>query len=125
MVDTAVERCGRLDMAVNNAGIARGFVPIHELTGELLDQQMNVNVKGVMFGMKHQIPAMKASGGGAVSQHQLHGRHRRRAQDRRLRRLSKHAVTRLTRTAAVESGRKNIPRQRHLPVLHPHAHAGR
>ncbi|WP_370203126.1 SDR family NAD(P)-dependent oxidoreductase [Alloalcanivorax venustensis] len=107
MVDTAVEQFGRLDMAVNNAGIAHGFIPIHELTGELLDQQMNVNVKGVMFGMKHQIPAMKASGGGAIvntsSMAGIGGGPKIGAYA-----ASKHAVIGLTRTAAVESGRKNI-----------------
>jgi len=102
-----VEQFGRLDMAVNNAGIAHGFIPIHELTGELLDQQMNVNVKGVMFGMKHQIPAMKASGGGAIvntsSMAGIGGGPKIGAYA-----ASKHAVIGLTRTAAVESGRKNI-----------------
>ena len=59
MVETALAQFGHLDMAVNNAGIAHGFIPFDQLTEEVLDQQVNVNVKGVMFGMKHQIAAMK------------------------------------------------------------------
>jgi NAD(P)-dependent dehydrogenase (short-subunit alcohol dehydrogenase family) len=107
LVDTALEHHGRLDMAINNAGIAHGFVPLHELTGELLDQQINVNVKGVMYGMKHQIPAMKTSGGGAIvntsSMAGLGAAPKIGAYA-----AAKHAVIGLTRTAAVEYGRKNI-----------------
>ncbi len=107
LVDTALERFGRLDLAANNAGIAHGFLGIEELTGELLDQQMNVNVKGVMFGMKHQIPALRKSGGGAIlntsSMAGIGGGPKIGAYA-----ASKHAVIGLTRTAAVECGRKNI-----------------
>lgn len=107
LVDTALERFGRLDLAANNAGIAHGFLGMEELTGELLDQQMNVNVKGVMFGMKYQIPAMRKSGGGAIlntsSMAGIGGGPKIGAYA-----ASKHAVVGLTRTAAVECGRKNI-----------------
>lgn len=67
MVETALAQFGHLDMAVNNAGIAHGFIPFDQLTEEVLDQQVNVNVKGVMFGMKHQIAAMKENGGSIVN----------------------------------------------------------
>ncbi|WP_101676111.1 SDR family NAD(P)-dependent oxidoreductase [Alloalcanivorax mobilis] len=107
LVDTAVQLYGRLDLAINNAGIAHGFVPIHELTGELLDQQINVNVKGVMYGMKYQIAAMKNNGGGAIvntsSMAGLGAAPKIGAYA-----AAKHAVIGLTRTAAVEYGRKNI-----------------
>jgi NAD(P)-dependent dehydrogenase (short-subunit alcohol dehydrogenase family) len=107
MVDTAMEHFGRLDLAANNAGIAHGFIGIEDLTEEVLDQQMNVNVKGVMFGMKYQIPAMRQSGGGAIlntsSMAGIGGGPKIGAYA-----ASKHAVIGLTRTAAVESGRKNI-----------------
>lgn len=107
LVDTALQLYGRLDMAVNNAGIAHGFVPMQELTGELLDQQINVNVKGVMYGMKYQIAAMKNNGGGVIvntsSMAGLGAAPKIGAYA-----AAKHAVIGLTRTAAVEYGRKNI-----------------
>ena len=107
MVDTALEHFGRLDLAANNAGIAHGFIGVEELTEEVLDQQMNVNVKGVMFGMKYQIPALRQSGGGAIlntsSMAGIGGGPKIGAYA-----ASKHAVIGLTRTAAVECGRKNI-----------------
>lgn len=107
MVDTALEHFGRLDLAANNAGIAHGFIGVEELTEEVLDQQMNVNVKGVMFGMKYQIPALHQSGGGAIlntsSMAGIGGGPKIGAYA-----ASKHAVIGLTRTAAVECGRKNI-----------------
>ena len=116
MVDTAVEQFGRLDMAVNNAGIAHGFIPIHELTGELLDQQMNVNVKGVMFGMKHQIPAMKASGGGAiVNTASINGLSPGNMQG--IYSISKAAVISMTKSFAMECAEFNVRVNALLPGL--------
>lgn len=122
LVDTALERFGRLDMAINNAGIAHGFIPVHELTGELLDQQINVNVKGVMYGMKYQIPALLKAGGGAIvntsSMAGLGAAPKIGAYA-----AAKHAVLGLTRTAAVEYGRKNVrvnavcPYYTHTPMV--------
>lgn len=121
MVDTALSQFGHLDLAVNNAGIAHGFIPFAELTEEVLDQQVNVNVKGVMFGMKHQIAAMKSSGGSIVnvsSMAGLGGAPKIGAYS-----AAKHAVIGLTRTAAVEYAKRNIrvnaicPFYTHTPML--------
>lgn len=60
LVELAVKTFGRLDIAVNNAGIAHNPAPVHEMTEAIIDTQFAVNVKGVMFGMKYQIPAMLA-----------------------------------------------------------------
>jgi NAD(P)-dependent dehydrogenase (short-subunit alcohol dehydrogenase family) len=61
-----VEHFGRLDFAFNNAGIGgEGGAGIAN-TGEVFDRIMNINVRSVFFGMKHQIPAILQSGGGAV-----------------------------------------------------------
>jgi NAD(P)-dependent dehydrogenase (short-subunit alcohol dehydrogenase family) len=67
MVKTAVEKFGRLDCAVNNAGISGPrYTPVADVTEEQWDQVMNVNLKGVWLCMKHEIPAMLANGGGAI-----------------------------------------------------------
>ena len=52
LVELAIEKFGRLDIAVNNAGIAHTPAPVHEMTEAIMDSQFAVNVKGVMFGMK-------------------------------------------------------------------------
>ena len=66
-VKVAMEELGGLHMAHNNAGIA-GPNPVmladHDLA--TFRQVMNLNVEGVFLGMKYQIPAMIASGGGAI-----------------------------------------------------------
>ena len=67
MVAAALDRFGRLDIAVNNAGIAGPrFTPIADVTEAQWDEVMGVNLKGVWLCMKHEIPALLAVGGGAI-----------------------------------------------------------
>jgi NAD(P)-dependent dehydrogenase (short-subunit alcohol dehydrogenase family) len=64
-VDTAVQRYGRLNVLVNNAGILLRKA-IEEMTVEEWDGIMAVNLKGVFLGTKHAIPAMRRAGGGSI-----------------------------------------------------------
>lgn len=57
---------GKLNVLVNNAGIAGDNKPTHELSEEEWDKVQNVNTKGVFFCTKHAIPYMKQSGGGSI-----------------------------------------------------------
>ena len=66
MVDKALGKFGRVDIGVNNAGIAHGLIPLHKLTEDTMNSQFNVNVNGVLFGMKYQIEAMLKQGEGHV-----------------------------------------------------------
>jgi NAD(P)-dependent dehydrogenase (short-subunit alcohol dehydrogenase family) len=66
VMSRAVERFGRIDAAVNNAGIEGKFGPVHEYSAEDFDRIIGVNLRGVWLGMKYQIPHMLAHGGGAI-----------------------------------------------------------
>ncbi len=67
LVEATLARFGRLDCAVNNAGIAGPVgVPVAEIEEESWDQVMNVNLKGVWMCMKYEIPAMLMQGKGAI-----------------------------------------------------------
>lgn len=107
MVDSAIEHYGQLDIAVNNAGIAPDLALTHETDEAVLDLQFNVNVKGVHFGMKHQITQMLKQAEGSIlnvsSLAGLGGAPKVSSYS-----AAKHAVIGLTKTAAVEYGRKNI-----------------
>jgi 3(or 17)beta-hydroxysteroid dehydrogenase len=65
VVAHAVERHGRLDVLVNNAGIAEQAT-IEETSLALWRRILAVNAEGVFLGCKHAIPAMRASGGGSI-----------------------------------------------------------
>lgn len=57
---------GRIDVLVNNAGVSGANKPTHELTEEEWDFVQAINVKGVFFGTKYAVPAMKRAGGGSI-----------------------------------------------------------
>jgi NAD(P)-dependent dehydrogenase (short-subunit alcohol dehydrogenase family) len=66
MVATAVDRWGRLDYAHNNAGIVGAGSPIAEMPFETWQRGIGVMLTGVFLGLKYEIPAILASGGGAI-----------------------------------------------------------
>ncbi len=67
MVKTILDNWGRLDCAFNNAGIiGSSFVGIPNYEPQTWDQVIAINLTGVFLSMKYEIPAMLASGGGAI-----------------------------------------------------------
>jgi NAD(P)-dependent dehydrogenase (short-subunit alcohol dehydrogenase family) len=66
MVASAMDAFGRLDFAFNNAGISGGRPGIDDFEEDIFDRVMAINAKGVWLGMKYEIPAMLAGGGGAI-----------------------------------------------------------
>lgn len=66
MVAAAVDRYGRLDYAFNNAGIEGVSAPMANFTRADWDRMIAVNLTGVFECMRAEIPAMLASGGGAI-----------------------------------------------------------
>ena len=107
LVAATVAAYGRLDYAFNNAGIDIEQGRLADSSEAEFDALMNVNVKGVWLCMKHQIPVMLAQGGGAiVNTASVAGLIA--ASKMGIYCASKHAVIGLTKTAAVEYGKKNI-----------------
>ncbi len=107
MVDAAVAKFGRVDISVNNAGIAPPMAPLHLTTEAMMDSQFNINVKGVQFGMRFQIEQMLKQGHGNIlnvsSMAGIGG-----APGVASYAAAKHAVVGLTKTGAVEYASKNI-----------------
>ncbi len=67
MVETTLEAFGRLDVAFNNAGGGgRGRAPVADTALEEFDAVLDVNLRGTFLCLKYEIPAMLASGGGAI-----------------------------------------------------------
>jgi NAD(P)-dependent dehydrogenase (short-subunit alcohol dehydrogenase family) len=107
MVNQTVSKFGRLDIAFNNAGVEELPSPLAEKTEQLYQQVMDVNVKGVLFSMQAEIPAMLKNGGGAiVNTSSVAGLIGMGTVPIYV--ASKHAVLGLTKAVALEFAKQNI-----------------
>jgi NAD(P)-dependent dehydrogenase (short-subunit alcohol dehydrogenase family) len=107
LVTKTMERFGRLDFAFNNAGVFLDAGPITETTDDVFDRTMNINVRGVFYGMKHQIPAILKSGGGAIVNN-ASALGLRVIPNAAIYNASKFAVIGLTKSAAVEFSAQGV-----------------
>ena len=64
MVAKTLEKYGQLDMAFNNAGIGGEANLTADYSVEGWQKVISINLSGVFYGMKHEIPAMLKAGGG-------------------------------------------------------------
>lgn len=102
MVAFTISRYGRLDGALNNAGIEMSNKPVHELTAEEWAHVMNVDLTGVFYCIKHEVRAMKERGGAIVNTSSGSGlRGQVNAADYV---AAKHGVQGLTKAVATEVG---------------------
>ncbi|MFH8240736.1 SDR family NAD(P)-dependent oxidoreductase [Streptomyces sp. NPDC018321] len=102
LVRESVVRFGGLDIAVNNAGILRGTVPVGEVSEEDWDAVLRTNVTGVWLAMKHEIAHMKDNGGGAIVNVSSNLGAHLRIPNAAAYVTSKAAVSALTRAAALD-----------------------
>jgi NAD(P)-dependent dehydrogenase (short-subunit alcohol dehydrogenase family) len=108
LVDKTVENFGRLDIAFNNAGIEGQMgLTTDAQTVENFDSVFNINVKGVLLAMKHESAAMLRNGGGSIINTSSIAGHIGLA-GAGVYVASKHAVSGLSKSAALEFARKGI-----------------
>jgi NAD(P)-dependent dehydrogenase (short-subunit alcohol dehydrogenase family) len=103
----ALDKFGQLDVAVNNAGITGDLKPLADYSLEGWDKVIAVNLGGVFYGMKYQIPAMLRSGGGSiVNIASILGSVA--ARDSAGYNAAKHGVVGLTKSAALEYSKDGV-----------------
>lgn len=66
LVRAAVERHGRLDVAINNAGITHLPATTADFDVDVFDRVLSVNLRGVFLGLRHELPVMVEQGRGAI-----------------------------------------------------------
>ena len=108
-VTFAVETFGTLNHAVNNAGIGGHQAPAGEVDLDDWNRVISINLNGVMYGMRHQIPAMLKAGAGdcaIVNMASIHGMVA--AIGNGAYTAAKHGVVGLTKNAAAEYGPQGL-----------------
>ena len=107
LVAACLARYGRMDAAFNNAGVLPPQRPIHEVTPEEMNLAIDVDFKGVFFAMQSEIRHFLKVGGGAIVNTASVGA-LIADPNMSVYCAMKHAVSGLTKAAAVEYAQKNI-----------------
>ena len=68
-----VDKWGRLDIVLANAGINGVWAPIDQLTPEEWDQTLNINLKGTFLTVKYAVPHLKKQGGSVIITSSVNG----------------------------------------------------
>ena len=108
-VSHAVSTYGALHFAVNNAGIGGAQAPTGEIDLADWERVIDINLNGVLYGMRYQIPAMLDAGAGdcaIVNMASIHGMVA--AIGNSAYTAAKHGVVGLTRNAAAEYGKHGL-----------------
>jgi NAD(P)-dependent dehydrogenase (short-subunit alcohol dehydrogenase family) len=107
LVDQTVERFGRLDIAVNNAGTEGRPGPVVEQTAESYAATFDTNVLGTLLSMKHELRVMTAQGSGSIVNISSTYGHEG-AKGASVYAGSKHAVEGMTKSAALEAAGSGV-----------------
>jgi len=107
LIQAAIDEFGRLDFAVNNAGVSMRPASTVDIDEAEWDRVININLKSVYLCMKHEIPHMQKVGGGVIinisSLAGIRGKEGTLAYT-----ASKHGVIGMTKTAALEYAKEGI-----------------
>jgi len=108
MVEMAVKKYGGLHIACNNAGIGGDLAPTGEYPVESWDKIISINLSGVFYGLRYQIPAMLSTGegGSIVNMASILGAVGSKNVPGYV--AAKHGVVGLTKAAALDYGDKQI-----------------
>lgn len=109
VVEKTIERFGTLHFAVNNAGIGGAQAPVGEADIDDWNRVIDINLNGVMYGMRYQIPAMLEAGAeesAIVNMASIHGAVA--AIGNAAYTAAKHGVVGLTKNAAAEYGPQGL-----------------
>ena len=107
VTDAVVERRGRIDVLVNNAGWSR-IEPVAEMTPETWRHCLDVDLNGTFYAMRHVLPHMIARGSGAIVNISSIAAWETTAEHGAAYSAAKAGVLALTRVAAAENGRHGI-----------------
>ena len=107
LVQETVAHFGKLDIAVNNAGVGGPAALTGEYPVEAWDKVIAVNLSGVFYGLRYQIPAILANGGGnIINMASVLGQVGTKLSPAYV--AAKHGVVGLTKAAAIEYADQNI-----------------
>ncbi|WP_309131866.1 glucose 1-dehydrogenase [Brevibacterium sp.] len=109
VVQFAVDTYGALNLAVNNAGIGGPQAPVGETDLDAWDKVIDINLNGVLYGMRHQIPEMLKAGAAdsaIVNMASIHGMVA--AIGNGAYTAAKHGVVGITKNAAAEYGPQGL-----------------
>jgi NAD(P)-dependent dehydrogenase (short-subunit alcohol dehydrogenase family) len=106
-IDETTHRFGGLHYAFNNVGVSQSAAPLSNLSLTDYESQMDGNVKSTFLSMKHEIPVIIASGGGAICNN-ASASGLVATSHQSLYSAAKFAVVGMTKAAALELARENV-----------------